>query len=173
MTGQWLEAEPYPRQLTQIADALGVNRKTLIDSIASTGMLVTKAFYVPDADELLGLMKTVQYHLYRGMQGCRWVMCRETVDVLAAKWASHQTVPPVRFDAAFWQSALQGGELPPAALEMEILTIIEHNRRWTDQSKLFGVPIRIDPAARSPLLEIDTPTTSWRALGEVPHETTS
>lgn len=164
--GEWRRTEAYPQQLVQVARALGVDAKLLIDHVAATGMLVTKAFYVPDADELLGLMRNIQYHLRRGNVECRWVMCRETVDALAEQWNGRRTPAPTVFDASFWQ-APAGQELPTAALEVEVLRVLEHNRRWLDQSKLFGVPIRVDAAARSPLFEIDTDDTKWRRLGDV------
>lgn len=126
-----------------------------IEVMSRSGMLVRKAYYVPDADELFGQMKQWQYHLRRGNVECRWVMCRETVDALARKYDRQRTPAPVTFDAMFWRN--DGSELPSAALEMEVLTVIESNRHWGgDHSMLFGVPIRMDPAARSPMFEIDT-----------------
>lgn len=129
----------------------------LINSLAAAGLIVRTDFYVPDADELMGIMHRWQYHLREGKQECRWVMCRETVDALAEKYARNRTITPTprAFNIDFWTNT----DLPPAALEMETVQVMESRRYWSSQDMLFGVPIRIDPAARSPMFEIDTPAT--------------
>lgn len=164
--GRWIGPDNVDQllKLCEELDPLGqvVRPVDFINAVQRTGLLTRKSYYVPDPDELLGLMKTMQYHLHRGGVGCRWVMCRETVDALAAKWVRKVTPAPLRFDAAFWRS--DGADLPPAALEMEVLNVIEHNRHWPDQTRLFGWPVRVDPGARSPMFEIDTEATETRPL---------
>lgn len=154
--------------LNRILDRVDPNymlrsRTGLIDALTASGLIVRTDFYIPDPDELLGMMHRWQYHLRQGMQGCRWVMCRETVDALAEKYALNRTMTPTprTFDIGFWRDG-PGTELPTAALEMEAVQVMESRRYWSGQDMLFGVPIRIDPAARSPLFEIDTPATARR-----------
>jgi hypothetical protein len=132
----------------------------LVNSLAAAGLIVRDDYYVPDANELMGIMHRWQYHIREGKQDCRWVMCRETIDALAEKYARNRTITPTprTFDVGFWTQG-PGAELPPAALEMETVQVMKSRRYWSGQDMLFGVPIRIDPAARSPLFEIDTPAT--------------
>lgn len=135
---------------------------TFINTMTRSGMLVRKAYYVPDFNELADLMRQWSYHLRRANIGCRWVMCRETVDALARKYSRTRVPAPMTFDASWWLN--DGSDLPSAALEMEIMNVIEHNQYWgEDKSTLLGVPIRIDPAARSPLFEVDKPPVERRA----------
>lgn len=133
-----------------------VSRSELVDALIKSGLVVRTDYYVPDANELMDIMHSWQYHLH-GKQDCRWVMCKETVDALAENYARNRTITPTprRLDINFWTET----DLPPAALEMEVVQVMESRRYWSAQDMLFGVPIRIDPAARSPLFEIDTPAT--------------
>ncbi len=129
----------------------------ILDTLSQAGLIVRAPYYVPDPDELLGQMKTWQYHISAGTDGCRWVMCRETIDALARKYARQVTPMPITFNADFWRT--DGADLPAAALEMDVRRVIESRTHWSAQDMLFGVPIRVDPAARSPLFEIDTDAT--------------
>lgn len=134
-------------------------RTEIIEALERTGIIVPQGFYVPDMDELYGLMRQWSFHMAGGMKGARWVMCQETINVLARRERDKLASPPPRFDKAFWADG-PGAELPTAALSMEIVRVMEANSRWSDQAKLFGFPIRIDPAARSPLFEIDPEATT-------------
>ena len=134
------------------------SRTELIDKLKASGLIVDAPFYVPDIDELFDLKRTWSFYLARGMEGARWVMCRETLEALAKKYRDTRTASPQEFDKDFWAEGA-GSQLPTAALGMEVEMVMESRRYWSDQATLFGVPIRIDPAARSPLFEIDTPAT--------------
>lgn len=121
----------------------------LAKKLAAAGVLVSSAYYVPDPNELYGQMKVWQYHLRQAVK-CRWVMCRETHDALARKHLGVRAPAP-----ATWVGFYAGPESYPPAPEIETLIAVE-----THPARLFGVEIRIDPAARSPMFEIDAEATS-------------
>jgi hypothetical protein len=116
------------------------SRTELIDKLKASGLIVEAPFYVPDMEELWGMKRKWSYYRAQGMEGARWVMCRETGEALARKYATTRTVTPFEFDG-------------PDPREIGVVG------RWDGNYTLFGVPVRIDPAARSPLFEIDTPAT--------------
>jgi hypothetical protein len=156
--GEWMVPSEFGA-LADIADEFGVtDAGRFTAALIESGLVIRERYYVPSARELLGLMKQLSYHLRRSNHGCRWVMCRETHDALAKRWTGQRVPAPMTFDSSFWRSAA-GAELPPAAIEMEVLQVIEDRRYWDDHSMLFGMPIRIDPAARSPLFEVDSEAT--------------
>ncbi len=130
----------------------------ILDAFESAGLIVRAPYYVPDVDELYQMRHWLLERRTPINREYRWVMCRETIDALAEQHHNHRAPAPIQFDAGFWMG--EGAELPSAALdEMEVVTMIESRRRWSQTDRLFGVDIRVDPAARSPLFEIDTPGT--------------
>lgn len=137
----------------------------LLTTLNEAGLIVRKPYYVPDAEELFGMMSKIRYHLMSGLQGCRWVMCRETIDSLAAKYSRTRIAAPPRFNAGFWTDT----DLPSAALELEIELVMQARRYWDPHNpdtgaRLFGIEIRVDPAARSPMFEIETEATKRAPL---------
>lgn len=153
--GEW-HGPDYQDRLAQIVrqlDPLGqvLSPTRFISVMQNSGLLVRADYYVPDGDELLGVMKTLQWSVCRAGIKCRWVMCWETLEALAAKWLNRQTLAPFEIQAFVGESA--ASILEPAMYTPEVLTVLE--RRRIDQGMLFGVPIRVDPSARAPLFEID------------------
>jgi len=124
----------------------------LLTIMDKAGLIVRKDYYVPDVDELYGLMRQLTYGIDVPRDGWRWVMCRETVDALARKYDRQMAPKPIKFDASWWKA---NDDMPSAALQMEVDQVIESRRYWPRQDRLFGVDIRIDPAARRPMFEID------------------
>lgn len=126
----------------------------VLDDLARGGLLVTTRYYVPSPAELYDMYGGIGRDLYRGMRGnLRWVMCRETHDAL---WRRHRdqraAVPPdIR---RLWSLGMEWAE-------PETVAVVDVDFR-TQFAYLFGIPIRIDPAARSPLLEIDSEATLRR-----------
>lgn len=160
-------AEALYRLLEEVDPSYLLRSRTdLIQKLLASGLIVDAPFYVPDMDELWGLKRKWSYYLAQGMEGSRWVMCRETVEALAKKYNRTRTAPPSEFDMGFWAEGA-GRELPSAALEMTVMTVMNSRRYWPDHATLFGVPVRIDPAARSPLFEIDSEWTKGAARGNV------
>lgn len=157
--GEW--CGPDDTELYELAGLFEVEPGLFVRTLINSGLVVRSAYYVPDTRELADLMKGWQYHAHRGGLGARWVMCRETVQALARRYEDKITPAPMVFDADWWR--VGGLGLPSAALELEVMRIIEFNQRWTDRTMLFGKPIRLDPAARSPLFEIDAPATWERS----------
>lgn len=162
--GEW-HGPDYQDRLAQIVrelDPLGqvLSPTRFISAMQSSGLLVRADYYVPDGDELLGVMKTLQWSVHRAGIKCRWVMCRETLDALAAKWLNKQTPAPFEIQAFVAESSWSVSE--PAMFTPEVLAVLE--RRLIDQGMLFGVPIRVDPAARAPLFEIDQDGTWERPI---------
>jgi len=157
LPGEWREANDEALiELLGDHGIVGLKASRLLDDMAAAGVIVRKGYYVPSDDDLFAIYRTIGYYLYKGMaqSGIRWVMCRETHNALAAKYQNKVAPAPMRFDAAFWAST-EGQELPTSALEMDVLQVMRARRSWTDHGMLFGVPIRIDPAARTPLLEVE------------------
>ena len=75
-------------------------------------------------------------------------MCYETHKALRERYSDRRyTSPP---DLTQWFTA----ETATAEAIMPIVRTIMEYRRWDDPGMLFGMPIRIDPAARSPMWEI-------------------
>jgi hypothetical protein len=150
--GSWIGPDNIDQQLEilrKVDPDRHIDPSDFIVAMAQSGLLLRKAYYVPDADELFGVMKTIQYGVYRGLTGCRWVMCRETVDALARRYVGQRTPEPPVFPNVWSDEADVMYAMPTAVHVIENAT-------------LFGVPIRIDPAARSPMFEIDTEATETR-----------
>lgn len=125
-----------------------------IDAMERSGLIVRKPYYVPDINELYGLMRQFSYYMPQGARGCRWVMCRETHDAIARQYATVRVAP--LSDYRPWRAE---ADPEPPSLGMAVLGILESHRIWSEKSTLFGMPIRLDPAARSPLFELDSKAT--------------
>lgn len=158
--GTWHQPDDrrYLDILKQLDPGARISPGEFIAALEAAELIVRKAYYVPDAKELFGLMREWQYHMRHSVKGARWVMCKETIDALAKQYKQTRAPQPLTFDAGFW-AAGAGAELPTAALELEVETVAESRRYWSSRDAIFGIPIRIDPAARSPMFEIDTPDT--------------
>lgn len=151
--GSWQGPDNIDQQLEILAKVdpeRRIDPRDFFVAMAQSGLLLRKAYYVPDPDELFGIMKTIQYHVSRGTQGCRWVMCRETVDALARRYLRQVTPEPVVWPRIWSDEAA------------DVVAGMPHAVRVIEDARLFGVPIRIDPAARSPMFEIDTEATETR-----------
>lgn len=136
----WRELDPDAR----------IAASDFINTITRSGLLVRKPYYVPDPDELLGLMHELQYKMRQDNGGCRWVMCRETFDAIANRYRNQLTPVP-----AWWASTWTfNADSTPEDMSMNAVTVIDPAR-----TTLCGMPVRIDPAARSPLFEIDNDAT--------------
>lgn len=122
----------------------------LIRALARAGVLVVAEYYVPSPDELFGIYSAVGRELSRGMGGqLRWVMCRETHDALMRRHGAQRAAVPVDI-RRYWPAT----ELAEPVPEPESVAVADADYSTT-QARLFGIPVRIDPAARRPLLEID------------------
>lgn len=158
--GTW--HQPDDQRYYDILRALDPGGRILADefitALETAELIVRKAYYVPDSKELYGLMREWQYHMRHSVNGARWVMCKEAIDALAKQYKQTRAPQPLTFDAKFWAEGA-GAEMPVAALEAEYEMVAESRRYWSSRDAIFGIPIRIDPAARSPMFEIDTPAT--------------
>lgn len=132
------------------------SRLELIEKLVGSGHVVRADFYVPDMGELWGLKRSFSYYLAQGMEGVRWVMCRETVQALVKKYQHARFAPAQGAEVELWvdDAAARAVSTP---LGLAVVTVAQSPE--SAQYTLFGVPVRIDPAARSPLFEIDTPAT--------------
>jgi hypothetical protein len=104
-----------------------------VDAMLNSGMLVDTRYYVPGTGELYE-MHAWHRESRPGALNYRWVMCRETFDALADEHRRQMVRGPI---------------LPLGAPEPQRVYVAE-------AGKLFGRPIRVDPAARRPMLELDT-----------------
>lgn len=123
--------------------------EALAKKLARAGVLVSSAYYVPDIQELYGLMKTWSHHMNRGTKGARWVMCRETHDALGRIHGDRRVprTPVLAFIA-------EGAEPPEPESPINVISM--------RPARLFDIEVRIDPAARSPLFEVDSEATRQR-----------
>ena len=109
--------------------------------------LVTAAYYVPTQDELYRQYHQLGAAYLRGRINAGWVMCYETHKALRERYSDRRyTVMP---DMAMWRE-----HAPNVDEIMPVVRTIMEARRWDDPGTLFGMPIRIDPVARSPVWEI-------------------
>lgn len=131
--------------------AAGVDFQSAQRALAALqDMIVVSPFYVPTSDELFSQYGTLGYAYLRGRIDVRWVMCAETHDAL---WRRYNTVRyPVPDDRIPFVMAEVSPS--PELVAFEVRTVMERNRKWTEPGQLFGIPIRIDPAARTPMFEI-------------------
>lgn len=151
--GEWLEPDRFG-ELLAIADEFHVaDHERFAATLIESGLIVRERYYIPDAKELMGLMRRWSYDV-RNSNGARWVMCRETHDALAERYTNVRVPGPEA--SVRWMADT---DLPVAAMQAEVEWAMERARRWDDPSRLFGLPIRIDPAARSPLFELDSEAT--------------
>lgn len=160
-------AEALYRLLDEVDPSYLLRSRTeMIDKLKASGLIVDAPFYVPDMGELFGLKRTWSYYLDQGMEGVRWVMCRETVDALVRKYDQVRSAPPqaVDFELSADGAAARAAS---ASLGLAVVTAPRSGLYPSTQYTLFGVPVRIDPAARSPLFEIDSEWTKGAARGDV------
>lgn len=145
-----MSTEELVRSILIGAGVAPLRAEEAADALIAAGLVVVSDFYVPSMDELIGLYRRLGDAHLHGQITVRWVMCRETHDALYARYNATQYPPTERIP--FSQAIVE-----PSAevLQHEIRTIMERNRRWGDPSSLFGIPIRIDPAARRPMFEIE------------------
>jgi len=131
--------------------AAGLNSEQAHDAVnALAAMMVWTNHFVPTFDDLLRDYRRLGDAYLNGRIDVRWVMCQETHDALARQYKDKR-YPRLADILSF--SALSA-EPDPGVLSDYAGWVFENRRRWNDTSKLFGVPIRIDPAARRPMFEI-------------------
>ncbi len=125
----------------------------VLEDLARAGLLVTTRYYVPSPGELYDLYGAISHELHRGLKGVRWVMCRETHDAIWRRERNRVAALPRAVQAWF-------AETPPWSA-VDTVNVVDVDYR-AQTARLFGIPVRIDPAARSPLIEIDTEATLRR-----------
>ena len=133
----------------------GYLNEVLIE-LEQAGLLVRKRYYVRSPRELYTLYSSIGMHLHRGMNGAlRWVMCRESYEAVLLRERDRRAVVASDIRAT-WLSMT--GDVLPATEPVPVANVDFR----TQTAYLFRIPVRIDPAARSPLLEIDTEATMRR-----------
>lgn len=131
-----------------------VNSRSAAEAVTvellAKGLIVARDFELVDERHLYGHLQSLRYAA-RANLAIRWVMCRETHDDLASRYRDRQHITPPEIYA--FQS---GEDLTTDQLTTVVDFVFVSARRWDDQSKLFGIPIRIDPGARSVMVEFIT-----------------
>lgn len=131
--------------------AAGLTQEQAHDAVnALRAMMVETVHFVPTYDELLKDYRRLSEAYLHGRIDVRWVMCQETHDALARQYGDKRYPRP----ADILSFSALSVEPDPSVLSDYVGWVFENRRRWDDTSKLFGVPIRIDPAARRPMFEI-------------------
>lgn len=161
--GEWLMPDP----VTLLSDVLDSpafavppdKRAALALALRETGFLVATAYYVPDVDELFDIYHQLTRHLRRPPRlWIRWVMCGETQQALYRKYSNTRYSTPspnlVAFMADGDLASSNVGDLVAEVDMMMTRQVAATVRAALDAGQLFGMPIRRDPAARRPLLEL-------------------
>lgn len=133
----------------EAANVRGEQLVIAVQELKDAGVLVSKGYYIPTFDDLHGDYGTLGAAYLKGRIDVRWVMCKETRDALVTRYGEWRYAPPPEMPS--WHADVMPS---PEVLALEVRTIMERKLRWEDTDKLFGIPIRIDPAARRPVFEI-------------------
>lgn len=141
------------RTLAVAHEAYGLDRtaaERLAHDLEDGGWTVRTDYYIPTFRDLHGDYQTLAYAYLNNRIKVRWVMCRETHDALAQRYTQARVV--VIPDLA---TVIASSESGVGMVTDAVHAVMENRLHWgDDQSKLFGVPIRIDPVARRPVFEI-------------------
>jgi hypothetical protein len=138
MSGRWHQPD-NATVIAHLAREFGLaDPAAFVAALELRGLVVRAPFYVPDVDELYVRYRRLSDVASTERPHIRWVMCRETYDELARLH--------------------DGGRVPPSHARERSLTVIEHTPGGI-AGNLFGIPVRLDPAARSPLFEISSDAT--------------
>ncbi len=117
--------------------------RTAAVALCTEGLLVDRMFYLPPMNALYDDYKRLAEAQIHKRIPVRWVMCREIHSQLT-QWYYNRRVP-ITPD---WRNAfIQASDLPQQPDDPTSVSVI-------GGGSLFGVPIRIDPAARTPMWEI-------------------
>lgn len=159
--GEWLMPDPA----VLLTDVLGSpafevpahTRTALAAALRETGFLVPTAYYVPDTEELYDMYRKlgeIDYHAGRSIRRSliRWVMCGETQLALQRKYGNERTVHTPNLSAFVAGADLNDEVLPELHMVMTTRAAASIPTAL-DAGRLFGMPIRRDPAARRPLFE--------------------
>lgn len=134
-------------------EAAGIHGERLlvaIQELLDARVLVSKGYYIPTFDDLHRDYYTLGEAYLKGRINVRWVMCTETRDALAARYAERRYASWPDGSPSWWSDVKPSAEV----LATEVRTMMERARRWEDTDRLFGIPIRLDPVARKPVFEI-------------------
>lgn len=143
---------PIDHPVIRALESAGIRGEQLlvvIQELKDANVTVSTGYYIPTSRELMD-----QYHILgeaylKGRIDVRWVMCKETHDVLVARYGQANYARSTREPS--WRSDTAPS---PEVLAYEVRTVMERNLTWTGHDMLFGIPIRIDPVARRPVFEI-------------------
>lgn len=133
--------------------AYGLDRtaaERLARDLEAGGWTVRTDYYIPTFQDLQRDYQTLAYAYLNGRIKVRWVMCRETHDALAKRYTQERfaVVPDLTAVIASSESSI-------GMVVDTVHAVMENRLHWgDDQSKLFGIPIRLDPVARRPVFEI-------------------
>jgi hypothetical protein len=134
-------------------EAYGLERtaaEKLAHDLESGGWTVRTDYYIPAYKDLLRDYSRLGAAYLNNLINVRWVMCRETHDALAKRYSQARFSAMPRLSAVIASSDSSIGMFTDT-----VHAVMENRLHWGgDQSKLFGVPIRLDPVARRPVFEI-------------------
>lgn len=128
------------------AEAFGWPPSKVIQTLYERRLLPAPNYYAPTLDEVYDMMTALRHATEYGGMPARWVMCAETIAAFHRQYREMVApeAPPL------W--AFLPAEDEADATFPDALRVID---RSDGMPKLFGVPIRTDPAARTPLFEIN------------------
>ena len=121
----------------------GADAEIAIEALVEAGLMVGRPFVVP-SDKVLyrEYMRLAEADIHRRMP-VRWVMCRETYASIEKRHAGMVAAVAPEIKWAFSPAE----DSPDLADTMTAVPV-------ASCGKLFGIPIRIDPAARAPMWEV-------------------
>lgn len=138
--GEWRPPNAGVRLALDVLAVVGLTgwvADTVLDQLGRAGLFVRQDYYVPSRDELYNLYCQVDSASYRRLP-FRWVMCAETISELKKLYGGTKYAQMLAFS---WDND------PAKVVEPRGVNVF-------DNMRLFDVPIRIDPAARRPLIEL-------------------
>jgi hypothetical protein len=140
-------AEVVKQALAAAADTGIDPGRVVVAALAVRGFIVATGFTPLDERAIYDQYRSLEWAIRSNLK-VRYVMCREIHDNLAAQYSNTRYARPTDLARAYFAGADQSVEAITDAIDF-----VFSRRVWGDQSFLFGVPIRIDPAARSVMFE--------------------
>lgn len=145
--GRWYRSTDAAAQLMAGYTSNHQDALDAAQELARAGLLVMGGYYVPSPDELRFAYARISDAGLRKWVNLRWVMCPETLSALVKTYGGQRHPRPV--DYAFnWPPELSLGEV-------EMVDVVSQAIGDSQMPALFGIRIRVDPAARHPMFEVD------------------
>lgn len=135
------------RLLSDGEDILTTGTAELVaDALHGAGLIVLGGYYVPTDEQLYDAYNTLGHAYLHNRIRVRWVMCTEILRTLVARHQGYRFSRMPDLGSIFQPAAVD------SALPQQGWVLSQHaDGLWW----LFDVPVRVDPAARWPMFEVN------------------